>query len=112
MVAARGENTAVVRSLGRARRHAYIGPMREVTAMQVRLNIDDAFMRDIQDKVGAQTGVAELAKDAFAVLRWAIDEVARGRVVLSADCRGCELQRLVMPTLTRVEARARAAEHG
>ncbi|OIQ82440.1 hypothetical protein GALL_357730 [mine drainage metagenome] len=80
--------------------------------MHIRLNIDDAFMRDLQDKVGGTTPVADLARDAFAVLRWTVDEVARGRVVLSADCRGCELHRLVMPTLDRVEARARASEHG
>ncbi len=80
--------------------------------MQVRLNIDDAFLRDIQDKVGGQARVADLAKDAFTLLRWAVDEVASGRVVLSADCRGAELHRLVMPTLARVEARARATEHG
>ena len=80
--------------------------------MRIRLNIDDAFMRELQDKVGGQTQVADLAKDAFAVLCWAIEEVASGRVVLSADCRGGELHRLVMPTLARVEARARTAEHG
>jgi hypothetical protein len=80
-------------------------------AMQVRLNIDDAFLRELQDKVGGQPRVAELAREAFAVLRWAVDEAASGRVVLSTDCHGAELHRLVLPTLTRVEARVRGAGH-
>ena len=80
--------------------------------MQVRLNIDDAFLRDIEHKIGGPARVADLAKDAFTVLGWVIDEVANGRVVLSADCSGSELHRLVMPTLTRIESRTRSAAHG
>ena len=77
--------------------------------MQIRLNLDEAFLRALQRKVGDAPRVADLVKDAFTILNWAIDEAARGRVVLSASRRGDELHRLVMPTLARIEARARAA---
>ncbi len=80
--------------------------------MNVRLNIDDAFLRAIQRKVGDASRVADLVRDAFTILNWAVDEAANGRVVLSASRRGDDLHRLVMPTLSRIEARARNAAQG
>ncbi len=80
--------------------------------MNVRLNIDDAFLRAIQRKVGDASRVADLVRDAFTILNWAVDEAANGRVVLSASRRGDDLHRLVMPTLSRIEARARNTAQG
>ncbi len=80
--------------------------------MQIRLNIDDAFLRDMQRKVGDAATVSDLVRDAFTILNWAVDEAVNGRVVLSANRDGDELHRLVMPTLSRIEASARDAHRG
>lgn len=78
--------------------------------MEVRLNIDDAFLKNIQDKVGSPMKATDLTRDALTIFNWAVGEVAEGRVVLSTNAKGQEVRRLVMPTLMMVETTAKAKQ--
>lgn len=75
--------------------------------MEVRLNIDDAFVKNLQDKVGSSVKATDLTRDALTMFNWAVGEVAAGRVVLSTSATGQEVHRLVMPTLMQVETKAK-----
>ena len=48
--------------------------------MEVRLNIDDAFVKTLQDKVGRSIKATDLTRDALTLFNWAVGEVAAGRV--------------------------------
>lgn len=75
--------------------------------MEVRLNIDDTFLKNLQEKVGRPTKATDITRDALTIFNWAVEEVAAGRVVLSTSASGEDVHRLVMPTLTQVESKAR-----
>jgi len=75
--------------------------------MEVRLNVDDDFLRNIQDTIGGPVKATDVLRDALTLLNWAVSEAASGRVVLSATNTGENLHRLVMPTLSKIEVRAR-----
>jgi hypothetical protein len=75
--------------------------------MEVRLNIDDAFIKTLQEKVGRTVSAYDLTRDALTLFNWAVHEVAAGRVIVSTNATGEDLQRPVMPTLMHVEAKAK-----
>jgi len=75
--------------------------------MEVRLNIDDSFLKDLQEKIGGSPNASELTRDALTMFNWAVQEVAAGRVLLSTSATGEDLHRLVMPTLNQVAQRAK-----
>ncbi len=75
--------------------------------MEVRFNIDEAFLRNLQEKVGGSAKATDITKDALTIFNWAVGEAAAGRVVLSTNAAGEDVHRLVMPTLTQVEVRAK-----
>lgn len=75
--------------------------------MEVRLNIDDTFLRELQEKIGASAKAVDITREALTMFNWAIEEVASGRVVLSTSATGEDVHRLVMPTLTQVESKTR-----
>lgn len=68
--------------------------------MEVRLTLDDDIMRSMMKKSGV-TKATELTKEAMTLLNWAISEAAQGRVILSTNSKGSEVQRLAMPSLTK-----------
>lgn len=70
--------------------------------MELRLQVDDEFMRRLQDTMGAGKAT-DITREALTLLNWAVDERAKGRVILSADPKGKEeLVRLAMPSLEKV----------
>ncbi|MES2040081.1 MAG: hypothetical protein V4495_19875 [Pseudomonadota bacterium] len=75
--------------------------------MEVRLNIDDTFLKNIQEKVGGSVKGTDITRDALTIFNWAVEEVAAGRVVLSTNASGEDVHRLVMPSLTQVESRSK-----
>lgn len=77
--------------------------------MEVRFNLDDAFFKTLQEKVGSSTKATDLTREALTMFNWAIQEAAAGRVILSTSATGEDVHRLVMPTLTQVESTAREA---
>lgn len=76
--------------------------------MEVRLNIDDAFLKNLQEKVGGSAKATDITRDALTMFNWAIGEVAAGRVVLSTSATGEDVHRLVMPSLAQVEIKAKS----
>ena len=72
--------------------------------MEVRLTLDDDVIKKMMDKTGVSKAT-DLTKDAMTMLHWAIEEAASGRVVLSTDSDGQNVQRLVMPTLSKAMAK-------
>lgn len=65
--------------------------------MELRVNIDDSFVQNLQDSLKAKT--PEVAKSALTLLNWAVEEVKKGRVILSTDENGGDVHKLAMPTL-------------
>jgi hypothetical protein len=71
--------------------------------MEIRLSVDDGFVKGIQDKMTVQTKATDITRDALTFYNWAIEEAAAGRVVLSASASGEDIHRLVMPGLSQVK---------
>jgi hypothetical protein len=59
--------------------------------MRVRLDIDDAFLREMQCKLGDQASLVDLVREGLTLLRWAVDETVAGRIVVSTSAAGTEL---------------------
>jgi hypothetical protein len=78
--------------------------------MNVRLSIDDAFLREMQQKIGNQATPIDLVREGLTLLNWAVDETARGHVVLSSDTTGTALIEPVLPSLAFIEQRREQAE--
>lgn len=76
--------------------------------MEVRFNIDDAFLKTLQDQVGSPAKATDLSREALTMFNWAIQEASAGRVILSTSATGGDVHRLIMPTLTQVENKAKA----
>ena len=78
--------------------------------MEVRVNVDDDFLRGIQEKLGGAK-ISEVIKAALTLLNWALSEVSNGRVILSSDEKGDQVHRLAMPDLDKAKALA-LSKHG
>jgi len=70
--------------------------------MEIRLNVDDSFMKELQNKLG-QKKATQLTLDALTLLNWAASEVKDGRKILSASGSGEDIHALVMPSLQTVK---------
>ncbi len=66
---------------------------------EVRVQIPDEFIAKLQDKLGGGTKVTDIARDALTLFNWAVDERAKGRLVLSSNEDGGTVNRLAMPSL-------------
>ena len=73
--------------------------------MEVRLTLDDDVVKELLEKSGSSKAT-DLTKEAMSIFQWAIGEAAKGRVVLSADDKLGDLQRLVTPALSRAARKA------
>lgn len=70
--------------------------------MELRLQIPDDVVKKLQDKIGSNAKVTDIARDALTLFNWAVDERAKGRLVLSSDEDGAKITRLAMPSLESV----------
>jgi hypothetical protein len=73
--------------------------------MELRMEMDNAFIEDLQGKLGAgdrRLRATDVAREAFTILNWAVHERERGRVILSADPDGQRVERLAMLRLDRI----------
>jgi hypothetical protein len=68
---------------------------------EVRFQVDDAFLKNLQDKLGTPK-TTDIAKDALTLLNWAIAQKLAGRDVASAQ-DGNVHATLAMPSLDRVQ---------
>lgn len=72
--------------------------------MELRLNIDPAFMKEVQSKVG-KSKATDVMREALALYNWAATEAANGRVIASADSKGGDVKQVVLPGLERAIGR-------
>jgi hypothetical protein len=77
-----------------------IGEFEGVYMAEIRIQIPDDVVKEIQDKLG-DIKVTDIAKDAVTLFNWAVGERAKGRVVLSSDEEGEKMTRLAMPSLEK-----------
>lgn len=70
--------------------------------MELRLQIPDDVVKKFQDKLGSDVKVTDIGRDALTLYNWALEERAKGNVVLSADEDGDKMTRLAMASLDRV----------
>jgi hypothetical protein len=73
----------------------------EVYMVEVRLQIPDDVVRNLQDRLGPNMKITDMARDAVTLFNWAVDERAKGRLVLSSQEDGEKMARLAMPTLEK-----------
>jgi len=71
---------------------------------EVRLQIPDDLVKKFQDKIDPNLKATDVARDAITLFNWAVDERAKGRLVLSSDEAGEKMTRLAMPSLERIKA--------
>lgn len=71
--------------------------------MELRVKIDDQFIKNLTAKLeGKQLGevsATRITQDALALFKWAVEETSKGRVVVSSESDGKDVQRVVMPAL-------------
>jgi hypothetical protein len=76
---------------------------KEESAMaEVRLKIPDDIVAKLQAKLPPGTKVTDIAMDALTLFNWAVEQRAKGNLVLSSDEEGTTMTRLSMPSLDRV----------
>ena len=66
--------------------------------MELRLDIDPEFLREIQNIVG-KAKATDVMREALALYNWAATETANGRVIASADREGGRVRQVVLPGL-------------
>jgi hypothetical protein len=69
---------------------------------QFRFQIPDELIKKLQDKIGGNVEVTDIARDALTLFNWAVDERAKGRLILSSDEKGDNMIRLTMSSLEAV----------
>lgn len=74
----------------------------------IRLSIDQEFINTLKVETGIEKAT-QLTTEALALLKWAVEETKKGRVLLSTDGDGKNPQRVVMPSLQRVKRIAEAS---
>lgn len=72
--------------------------------MDLHLRLDDAFVLEMERRLGRRLRAEELGQDALTLLSWAIHESAQGRRVVSCQADGSDPRRLVMPILAEAHS--------
>ena len=69
---------------------------------EVRLQIPDEVLSRFQDKLGDRSKATDIARDALTLYNWAVEEAAKGRVLLTSNPEGTDFTKLAMPSLQSV----------
>lgn len=70
--------------------------------MSVTLNFDKNFINDLKDKL--HTNETETVIEAMTLLNWAVNEVSKGRVLVSVDRKtNTVVKRLAMTSLENIK---------
>lgn len=72
--------------------------------MDIQFSVDDAWMAEMQKALGTNDP-KEVVRESFTLLGWAVHDREKGRVILSADPGGQNVNRLAMASLDRVPKR-------
>jgi len=65
---------------------------------EIRLTVDEKFINGLKKDTGIDKA-SQLTNDALTLLKWAVSEVKKGRVLISTDEKGGDAKKIVMPTL-------------
>ena len=76
---------------------------------EIRLTIDEKFINGLKKDTGIDKAT-QLTTDALTLLKWAIIETQKGRILISTDENGGDARRIVMPALEMARARAVKAD--
>lgn len=69
---------------------------------EVRLTIPEGTINSLQEKLSTNTKATDIARDAITLYNWAVEERAKGRLLLTTDADGGNIARLAMPSLDSV----------
>lgn len=70
----------------------------------VRLQIPDTLVDQINDKLSSSAKATDIAKDALTLYNWAVNEKAAGRLILSSNDQGGDIAKLAMPSLDGIKS--------
>jgi hypothetical protein len=73
--------------------------------VKICINIPDDLAEKFRQVAALSPG--EAVTDAFHILTWAVDETARGRLIMSSEADGKNIQHVTMPSLQEVSRRRR-----
>jgi hypothetical protein len=88
-------------TLDKKRSNSGVSYMEEMKMAEVRFNVDDDFLKNLQQTMGT-TKTTDIMKEALTVFNWALKEKSEGRQILSADADANNLVRLATPGLDSV----------
>jgi hypothetical protein len=77
----------------------------------VLISMTDDALAGFQSKLGPDTTVIDIARDALSLYSWAVEQHARGRLVLSCDQAGEDLRTLKLPSLAAAGAPPQSNRH-
>jgi hypothetical protein len=69
---------------------------------EIRLQIPDEVITSFQEKLTERTKPTDIARDAMTLYNWAVNEAAKGRVLLTSDPDGKDFTKLAMPSLQSI----------
>jgi len=72
---------------------------------EIRLTIDEKFIDGLKKDTGIEKAT-QITTDALTFFKWAVGEIQKGRVLISADEKGGDQRRIVMPALEMAKSRA------
>jgi hypothetical protein len=69
---------------------------------ELRMQIPEELIRKLQDKLGREVKVTDIAREALTLFNWAVQEKAKGREILSSNKAGEDIRILAMTSLEEV----------
>ena len=69
---------------------------------EIRLQIPDDVIAGFQEKLTQHTKPTDIARDALTLYNWAVEEAAKGRVLLTSNEEGTDFTKLAMPSLQSI----------
>ena len=79
-----------------------IAQIRRSYMADVRLQIPEEASSIFQEKLTERTKPTDIARDAMTLYKWAVDEVSKGRIILTANTEGTDFTKLAMPSLQSI----------
>lgn len=76
----------------------------------LRVQIPDSAIENFQGKLNARSKPTEITRDALTLYNWAVEEVAKGNEILSANTAGTKFAKLAMESLQSIKPAKPAAE--
>jgi hypothetical protein len=74
---------------------------------EIKVSVPDEYLDALKKKLGT-TKSTEVIQEALALLNWGADNAQNGRDIMSANSDRSDLEKVVLPRLSRVAAAAKA----